>query len=111
MGLLRGKNWWWNYFKENFFSIFRHVRGNITLSHGYSETVINLDPTIKAQRIYVAVIAEDIPVCSGDVDKVGAIQTGPNSFVLYADIKSTTATVFWLVDFTDGISDQNIDDL
>ncbi len=111
MGLVRGKNWWWNYFKDAFFSIFKHVKGSITLSHGYSETVINLDPSITANRIYVAVIAEDIPVCSGDVDKVGAIQTGPHSFVLYADIKSTTATVFWLVDFTDGIDNQNIDDL
>lgn len=111
MALIRGKNWWWDYFKDNFFSIFQHVRGSITLANGYSETAIELDPSIKANRIYVAVVAEDIPVCAGDVDKVGAIQTTDNSFILYADIKSSSATVYWLVDYTDGKPNENIDDI
>ena len=97
--LIKGKNWWWHYFKELLFSVSKHVRGSITLAHGYSETEITLDPLIKATNIFVCVKPEDIPVCAGDVDMVGAIRTSSNAFILYADIKSNTATVHWLVDY------------
>jgi hypothetical protein len=110
MGLIRGKKWWWQYFKALFFLIFSHVRGSITLAHGYSETEITLDPLIKAKRIFVAVEAEDIPVCAGSVNMVGAIKKYNNVFVLYADIKSSTATVYWLVDYTLNDSDEELDD-
>jgi hypothetical protein len=100
-GYDRGKNWWWDYFKDELFSIFKNVKGSITLSNGYSETQIKLDPKIKASKIYVAVVAENIPICAGDIDKVGAIQNSDNSFILYADIKSNAATVYWLVDIND----------
>lgn len=109
MALIRGKNWWWDFFKDNFFSIFKHVRGSITLANGYSETTINLDPKIKAKRVYVAVQAEDIPICAGNVDKVGAIQTGDSTFILYADIKSNSATAYWLVDISE--NEQDIEDI
>jgi hypothetical protein len=111
MGLLKGKNWWWKYFKALLFSIFSHVRGSITLGHGYSETEIVLDPIIKAKRIFVAVEAEDIPVCAGAVDTIGAIKKCDNIFILYADIKSNTATVYWLVDYTLNDDDENIDNI
>lgn len=110
MGLIRGRGWWWNYFKALFFSIFSHVRGSITLSHGYSETEITLDPLIKAKRIFVAVEAEDIPICAGSVNMVGAIKKCDNVFILYADIKSNTATVYWLVDYTLHDADESLDD-
>lgn len=111
MGLLRGKNWWWKYFKALFFSIFSHVRGSITLAHGYSETEIALDSLIKAKRIFVAVEAEDIPICAGAVNMVGAIKKCDNVFILYADIKSNTATVYWLIDYTLNDSDESIDNI
>jgi hypothetical protein len=110
MPLFRGRLWWWNYFRNKFFSIFNHVRGNITLAHGYSEMEIKLDEQIKAKRIFVAVEAENIPVCSGNVDMVGAIKNSDNSFILYADIKSNSATVYWLVDYTLNDNDQSIDE-
>lgn len=99
MGYNRGKNWWWNYFKELYFSMFSHIRGSILLSHGYSETEIILSPLIKIEKIFIATEAENIPVCAGDVDMVGAIKKSDNVFILYADIKSNTATVYWLVDY------------
>jgi len=110
MPLFRGRLWWWNYFKKLLFSIFSHVRGSVTLAHGYSEMEIKLDDAIKAQRIFVAVEAENIPVCSGNVDTVGAIRNSDNSFILYADIKSNSATVYWLVDYTLKDDDQSLDD-
>ena len=100
-GLYRQKNSWWDYLKDEFFSIFKHIKGSITLGNGYTETEIKIDPEIKISRVYVAVVAEHIPVCAGNVDKVGAIQNGKNSFILYADIKSSTATVYWLIDISD----------
>ena len=108
MALIRGKNWWWEYFKALLFSMFRRVKGSITLGHGYSETEIVLDPIISANKIFIAVEAEDIPVCAGAVDMVGAIKKCDNVFILYADIKSNTATVYWMIDYT--ISD-DINDL
>jgi hypothetical protein len=62
--------------------------------------VVQLDDKIKAERIFVCIEAENIPVCSGNVDTVGAIRNGPNSFILYADIKSNSATVYWMVEYT-----------
>ena len=109
--VIRGRNWWWNYFKVMFFSMFGHIRGSILLSHGYSETEIILDPLIKAQRIFVAVEADNIPVCAGAVNMVGAINKSNNVFMLYADIKSNTATVYWLVDYTLNDADESIDNI
>jgi len=111
MGLSRGRSWWWNYFKSTFFSIFKHVRGSITLAHGYSETEITLDPLIKAKRIFVAVEAENIPVCAGAVDMVGSIRKCDNVFIIYADIKANTANVYWLVDYTLKEDDEDIDSI
>lgn len=110
-GLNKGKNWWWDYFKGYFFSIFKHVRGSITLGHGYSETEIQLDTHIKAKRIFVAVEAENIPVCAGSVDTVGAIKKTNSSFILYADIKSDTATVYWLIDYALSDEDDSVDNI
>jgi hypothetical protein len=103
--LIRGKNWWWHYFKELLFSIFKHVRGSITLAHGYSETEITLDPLIRATKIFVCVEPGEIPICAGAVDMVGAIRKSNNVFILYADIKSNTATVHWTVDYEFGPPD------
>lgn len=111
MGLIRGKNWWWNYFKKELFSIFSHVRGSITVMNGYSEMEINIDPSIQAERIFVAVEAEGIPVCGANVNMVGAIKKGDNAFIIYADIKSNTATIYWLVDYKYEGPDESIDDI
>ena len=98
-GMVRGPNWWWNYFKDLFFFIYHESRGNILLIHGYSETEITIDPKISATKIYISVSADNIPVCAANVDMVGAIQTSPNSFIIYADIKSNSATVYWRLDY------------
>lgn len=108
--LKRGKLWWWNYFKDLFFSIFTRIKGNVTVAHGYSEMEVKLDDKIKAERIFVAIEAENIPVCSGNVDTVGAIRNGPNSFMLYADIKSNSAKIYWLVEYTLSYEDYVNDD-
>jgi hypothetical protein len=104
-GLNRGRGWWWEYFKILFFSIFTRIKGSVMVAHGYSEMEIKLDDKIKAGKIFVCIEAEDIPVCSGNVNTVGAIRNSPNSFILYADIKSNTATVHWLVEYTPNIED------
>lgn len=109
--LLKGKNWWWNYFKEKFFSIFKHVRGSVTLGHGYNEVEVKLDRSIFPRRIFVAVEAEGIPVCAGNVDMVGAIKNSENSFIIYADIKSNTAVVYWLIEYgSESVDIDTIDD-
>ena len=100
MALSRGKTWWWNYFKEKFFSIYKHIRGNIILGNGHNEIEILLDPKLNTKRIFVAVEAEGIPVCAADVDMVGAIKTSNHSFIIYADIKSNTAIIYWLVEYS-----------
>lgn len=98
-GLVRGTNWWWNYFKDLFFFTFNETRGSILLSNGHSETVIELDHKIRATKIYISVAADEIPVCAANVDMVGAIQTGPTTFIIYADIRSNTATAYWRIDY------------
>jgi len=98
-GYIRGPNWWWNYFKDLFFFTFKESRGHILLINGHSETVINVDHKITVTKIYVAISADDIPVCAANVDMVGAIQTSPNQFIIYADIRSNTATVYWRLDY------------
>jgi len=100
MALIRGRNWWWQYFKALFFSIFHQVKGNITLPYGYSETEITLDPLILATNIYVCIEPKGIPVCAGSVDMVGSIRKSANVFIIYADIKCNYATVHWMVDYT-----------
>lgn len=67
--------------------------------NGYTETEIKLDPHIKATKIFVSITADEIPVCAANVDMVGAIQTSPRTFILYSDIKSNSATVYWRVDY------------
>jgi hypothetical protein len=109
-GLIRGENWWWNYFKDEFFSIFYHIRGQMLVVHGYSEIEIDIDPTVNVNRIFVAVQSENIPVCAGNVDMVGSIQNGDHSFIIYADIQSNSAVIYWLIDYSDnGQNDVPID--
>lgn len=98
-GLNRGTNWWWSYFKDLFFFTYHQSRGNILLMHGYSETVIELDHKIRAKKIYISVSTNNIPVCAANVDMVGAIQTGHTTFIIYADIKSDSAMVYWRLDY------------
>lgn len=107
-GMIKGPNWWWNYFKDLFFFTYHQSRGNILLMHGHSETEINIDSKIKATKIYISVAADNIPVCAANVDMVGAIQTGDNSFIIYADIRSNSANVYWRLDYV--FRDDNDDD-
>jgi hypothetical protein len=107
--LIHGKKWWWEYFKREYFSLFSHIKGSILASHGSSEFEIKLDDAIKAKQVFVAVEAEGIPVCVGNVDKVGAILKDSNTFIVYADIKSNTAMVYWLVEYS--MDEDNIDNI
>ncbi len=100
-GLVHDAGWWYDYWYEKLFASHGEVRGSIILMNGYSETVINTNSKIKATKIYVSVAADQIPVCAANVDMVGAIQTSPTQFILYADIKSNSATVFWKIDYAD----------
>lgn len=70
------------------------VEGHITLNQGQHEVLINTHK--KFDRVFISVKNAGCQVCVGDIDYVGYSET-ENGFVLYADIKSTTAEVAYIL--------------
>jgi hypothetical protein len=75
------------------------VKGSITIGSGFYETEVILDPSIVIKKVYASIEAEGPPVCVGNVDMVGIVKKDDHSFILYTDIKSNMATVYWLVEY------------
>lgn len=75
------------------------IKGSITIGSGSFETEVTVDPSIVINKIYVSIEAEGPPVCAADIDMVGAVQKDDHSFILYTNIKSNIATVYWLVEY------------
>ena len=93
--------WWWDFFKRLFGINDYFVRGFISLANGRHEVQIQTDPLNgKPYKVYIWV-SEPTPgvcVCLGDVNLVGSTIV-PDGFVLYADIKSNVADVYWLIEY------------
>ena len=105
MGLIRGKGWWWRFFKELLFDLHTVMRGHITLSYGRHEIQIPIDSQIKPYGVYLNCQDIGIPVCAGDVSMASAkLNEEGNYFTLYADIKSNTCNVLWLIEYDPDIS-------
>ncbi len=75
------------------------IKGSITVACGSFETEIKVDRSIVIFKIYASIEAESPPVCGADVDMVGAVKLDDHTFILYTNIKSNTATVYWLVEY------------
>lgn len=67
---------------------------SLELNNGRHEIEIELGK--KPGRVWVSLYDEqgDLPVCGGNVDKVGTVDTD-NGFILHADIHSTSRKVRW----------------
>lgn len=71
------------------------VEESVCLTVGQHELVIDVGPK---SPINVWVSLEDqygTPVCQGNIDKVG-VQMGDQSFILYADVYSSSRVVRWI---------------
>jgi hypothetical protein len=75
------------------------VKGSITIGSGFYETEVILDSSIVIHKVYASIEADSPPVCVGNIDMVGIVKKDDHSFVLYTDIKSNIATVYWLVEY------------
>lgn len=92
-------DWWWDFFRNLFGIKDYYVRGHIVLANGQHEIFIQTkDPN--PERVYLNCEEPDggMSVCMGDVNLVGSSVT-PDGFVLYADIKSDTCIVRWLIEY------------
>ncbi len=71
------------------------VEGAITLNQGHHEVTVKTN--CPPHQVFLSVKPVGTPVCVGDVDMVGYLLI-PDGFVLYADIKSNIAEVFYVVE-------------
>lgn len=99
MGLVRGKGWWWRFFKAEFFNLHTAIKGNIVLSYGMHALNIPIDPLITPINIYVNCMDMDVPVCIGGVSLVAAHLNEDHTFTLHADIASNSCDVGWLIEY------------
>lgn len=97
-GLIRGFDWWWNYFYTNYYVIGPHVIGHVLLSAGQQEVEVSVAPAKILQVFLHTDPGSEIPVCQGDINYVGCAQRD-NDFTIYANISTNTATVYWIVLF------------
>jgi len=71
------------------------VDGCITLNQGHHEITVVTE--ISPEQVYLSVSPIGAPVCNGDIDMVG-YSLLPDGFVLYADIKSNSAEVCYIIE-------------
>lgn len=71
------------------------VEGSITLNQGHHE--VTVDTEVAPVEVYLSIDSGNSAVCNGDVDVAG-YRLLPNGFVLYADIKSNSAVVNYIVE-------------
>ena len=75
---------------------FEHDRGEFYLGSGIHE--VEITTRSEPHRVWVYTQSDDtIPVCHGNVDKVGVTVT-PTGFVVHAQINSTGALIEWIAD-------------
>ncbi len=103
MPLIRGKRWWWNFFKELLFGLHATVRGYITLGYGRHEVEIPLDNNIRPLAIYLNCTDIGAIVCIGNVSCVSAHLTDRNSFILHAHVESESCQIVWLIEYEPNI--------
>lgn len=77
----------------------KYENDTLELSNGIHEIEIEIgegDECETPNRVWVSFDDEsgDLPVCGGNVDKVGVVKTH-KGFILYADIKSTSRVIRW----------------
>ncbi len=98
-GINHGANWWWEFFLQKFFDLHTTIKGEIVLSFGKHELNIDIGANVDAKTIYVNCDDMEVPVCVGAASLISARLMPNNSFNLYADIKSNTCTVKWLIEY------------
>lgn len=99
MGLIRGKSWWWRFFKEELFNLHAAIKGDIILSYGPQSLIINIDPGINPLYVYINCMDEDVPVCVGGMSLVAAKLNEDHTFTITANIASNTCNVGWLIEY------------
>lgn len=104
MGLVRGKKWWWEYFREILFNLHTTVKGNITLGYGMQSITIPIDEDINPLAIYVNCLDQDVPVCVGGISLVSAMINDDHTFTLNASVASNSCDVGWIIEYDPNIS-------
>ncbi len=72
--------------------------GEISLAYGEHQVTVATKGKPKNVLLGINNAACDTPVCQGDINMVGYTLL-PDGFVLYADIKSNTSVVTWVVEY------------
>ena len=72
--------------------------GEISLAYGHHEVTVTTKNKPKNVLLSTNNAVCDTPVCQGDINMVGYTLL-PDGFVLYADIKSNTSVVSWVVEY------------
>jgi len=99
-GVFHNMQWWWDYFKQLFHIKTFYITGSITLAAGEQQVGIPSDLP-NPVRVYLSVEEPDdggITTCLGDLNWVAA-RLLPNGFLLYADIKSDSCTINYVIEY------------
>jgi len=91
--------YWWNIFKSLFHVNEFNLTGSITLGPGEHQITIGTefgDPS----EVFLSVQEPNngVPTCVGDLNWVAARLTG-TGFILFANIKSNSATVHYIIKY------------
>lgn len=103
-GVSHSISWWWDYFRGLFNIKSFSVDGTITLGPG--QQVIDV-PTAYPHPSSVFLSLEEpddcIPTCVGNLNWA-ATKVNANGFTLFADIKTTSCTINYVIEYNSGIN-------
>src|SRR5262252_479896 len=97
MAIILGPRWWWNYFKK-LFDLKDFSRGGMALSNGWHEIFVPTD-CIPA-RVTTHCLNNDTPCCGGEITLYATCLL-PDGFILYADVRTVSAELEWIIEYDD----------
>jgi hypothetical protein len=107
MGAIKhGWQFWWNIFKEMFLT--KNIqRGSISLGYGDYELNIPIEGgLVDSISLAIEEPTNSTPVCMGNINLAGAsVSPDADGFVLYAQIRTSTAVIKWIVELQDDPGD------
>lgn len=98
-GILRGRSWWWKFFKNLLFNLHTTIRGYVQLGYGRHEIEIQIDSKVCPINVFLNCRDQYAPVCAGQISMASANLTSNNSFIIHANIESQSCLIEWLVEY------------
>ena len=106
-GIIRSTDWWWQYFKNLFHIKNYYVSGTITAASGFHEIEVISDFS-NPIAVYLNTEEPDdgTTTCVGDLNWTSA-KMNLNGFTLYANIKSNTCTIKYVIEYSNDNNNPN----